>query len=232
MGSILVLEDLYKRYGEGDWIFENVNLEVEPGEFVFLLGSSGSGKTTFMRIVSGQENFNSGRIFVNGIDLRRLYKDGIYQWRRQIGIVFQDFRLLMDLSVQENIALPLILTGFKSSEVKVRVKAVLKLIEMEHKKDVKCRLLSGGEKQLVAIGRAIIHSPILILADEPTGNLDDVHAKRVLRLFSAFHKRGQTLIVATHDKRLPLWVDDVRTVMIKNRRFVNVVPLYRGKAEA
>jgi len=223
--TIVYAEHLYKRYAGGDWVFEDVNFSVRAGDFLFLLGSSGSGKTTLIKIISGQESFDSGTVLVAGKNLKKLYSGKIHQWRRHIGIVFQDFRLLMDLSVEENIALPLIVTGFPGAEIRKRVSAVLRLIDLESKRKTKCRFLSGGERQLVAIGRAIVHSPILILADEPTGNLDDEHAKRILKLFSAFNKRGQTLIVATHDRRLPMWVDGVNIFMIQERAIVEVIPV-------
>ncbi|MEJ5300835.1 MAG: ATP-binding cassette domain-containing protein [Thermodesulforhabdaceae bacterium] len=225
MDAIVYAENLYKRYPGGNWIFEDVNFSLHAGDFLFLLGSSGSGKTTLIKVISGQETFDKGTVLVAGKNLKKLYPNKIHQWRRHIGIVFQDFRLLMDLSVEENIALPLVVIGFSKEEIQKRVSAVLRLIDLELKRKTKCRFLSGGERQLVAIGRAIVHSPMLILADEPTGNLDDDHAKRILKLFSAFHKRGQTLIVATHDRRLPLWVDGVKIVMIHNRNIVEAVPV-------
>lgn len=229
--SVVFAERLYKRYRGGDWIFENANFSVNAGEFLFLLGSSGSGKTTLIKIISGQESFDGGTVLVAGKNLKKLYPSRIYTWRRHIGIVFQDFRLLMDLTVEENIALPLIITGFSRNEVKMRVSAVLRLVNLEDKRKIRCRFLSGGERQLVAIGRAIVHSPLLILADEPTGNLDDDHARRILKLFSAFHRRGQTLIVATHDRRLPLWVEDVRILMIQDRGFVETMPSGVGEVK-
>ncbi len=227
--TVVLLEHLYKRYESGSWIFEDVHLAVYPGDFIFLLGSSGSGKTTLIKIICGQEPFNKGAAFVNGKNLKDLVPRMIHRWRRQIGVVFQDFRLLMDIPVEENIALPLILMGFSREEMRVRVAAVLRLVGLEGKRRTRCRLLSGGERQLVAIGRAIVHSPLLILADEPTGNLDDLHARRVLKLFSAFHKRGQTLFVATHDRRLPLWVQDVKTIMIQERVLVHVAPVRKER---
>lgn len=223
--SVVFAEHLYKRYAGGDWIFEDASFSVNTGDFLFLLGSSGSGKTTLMKIISGQESFDGGTVLVAGKNLKKLYPDHIYTWRRHIGVVFQDFRLLMDLTVEENIALPLIIMGFSKTEIRTRVTAVLRLVDLESKRRMKCRFLSGGERQLVAIGRAIVHSPLLILADEPTGNLDDHHARRVLKLFSAFHRRGQTLLVATHDRRLPLWVEGAKILMIQDRSFVEAIPV-------
>lgn len=223
--AVIFAEHLYKSYNKNNWIFENASFRVNAGDFLFLLGSSGSGKTTLIKIISGQESYDSGTIFVAGKNLRKLYPSRIHVWRRHIGVVFQDFRLLMDLTVEENISLPLIIMGFSKEEIKVRVAAVLRLVDLEDKRKLKCRFLSGGERQLVAIGRAIVHSPLLILADEPTGNLDDEHARRILKLFSAFHRRGQTLIVATHDRRLPLWVDGVKILMIHDRNLVEAVPV-------
>ncbi|MCX7822517.1 MAG: ATP-binding cassette domain-containing protein [Syntrophobacterales bacterium] len=227
---IIFVEHLYKRYSGGEWIFENASFSVSSGDFLFLLGSSGSGKTTLIKIISGQESFDGGTVLVAGKNLRKLYPSRIHTWRRHIGIVFQDFRLLMDLTVEDNISLPLIIMGFSKEEIKVRVMAVLRLVNLEEKRRVRCRFLSGGERQLVSIGRAIVHSPILILADEPTGNLDDEHAKRVLKLFSAFHRRGQTLIVATHDRRLPLWVEGAKVLMIHEKDLVEIGPTKTGES--
>lgn len=220
---------LYKRYRGSDWIFEDAWLDVRRGEFLFLLGASGSGKTTFIHIVSGDIPYDRGVVEVGGRDIRSYKPSNLYRWKRQLGVVFQDFRLLGDSSVFENVALPLILMGYPGAEVKKRVGAALRLLRLQGKEDLLCRTLSGGEQQRVAIARAIVHSPKMILADEPTGNLDDVHRAIIFDIFNALHSKGMTVVVATHDKRLPLLASDARVVMIKNRRFVEVMPLLKTR---
>ncbi|MBW1975838.1 MAG: ATP-binding cassette domain-containing protein [Deltaproteobacteria bacterium] len=226
--AFITCQHMYKKYPGTDWIFYNAGLSIEQGQFLFVLGNSGSGKTTFIKILCGQEGYDRGRIFVKNRNFRNIRRKHLHLWRRTLGVVFQDFRLLEDRTVKENIALPLVITGFGKKEVIDRVNAVLKLVDLQHRADVPCKLLSGGEQQRVAIGRAIVHGPELILADEPTGSLDDDHTRRILQLFTTLHRRGLTVVIATHDRRLPLAVKGCRTVMIRDKNFVDVVPVKRA----
>ncbi|SFM81819.1 cell division ATP-binding protein FtsE [Thermodesulforhabdus norvegica] len=218
---------LYKRYRSSEWVFEDAWVDVKQGDFLFLLGASGSGKTTFIQIVAGELPYDRGVVEVNGKDIKSYGSSGLYRWKRKIGIVFQDFRLLGDNTVFENIALPLILMGYSRPDIERRVNAAVRLLKLQGKEDVLCKTLSGGEQQRVAIARAIVHSPGMILADEPTGNLDDLHTSIIFDILKSLHSRGITVVIATHDKRLPLLISNARVIMIKKRRFVEVVPVLR-----
>ncbi len=226
---LIFCDHLFKKYPGTDWVFKDASLTIFRNQFLFLLGSSGSGKTTFIKIISGQEDYDRGKIIIQNNDFRKLKRKNLHLWRRSLGIVFQDFRLLWKQTVKENIALPLIILGCSKNEIDMRVKAVLKLVQLEDKEDVVCKYLSGGEQQRVAIGRAIVHSPVLLLADEPTGNLDDKHTKNILELFYTLHARGISILIATHDKRLPIAIPDCRTVMIKDKRFIDVIPVPKSR---
>ncbi len=228
--AFISCEHLFKKYPGSDWIFKDATLTIFRNQFVFLLGSSGSGKTTFIKIMSGQEDYDRGKVFIEGVNFRKIKRKKLHLWRRSLGIVFQDFRLLLNETVKNNIALPLIILGCSRDEIDMRVKASLKLVQLEDKEDTVCKFLSGGEQQRVAIGRAIVHSPLLLLADEPTGNLDDKHTARILELFYTLYSKGITVIIATHDKRLPLAIPESRTVLIKDRGFVDVIPVPREKS--
>lgn len=231
-GAVIIsCRGIYKRYPKGNWIFRDAWLDIREGELLFLLGTSGSGKTTFIQIVTGWETYDKGSIQVEGRDIISPERFYAYRWRRRLGIVFQDFRLLGQHTVWDNIALPLILQGYKKKDVEKRVMAVLSLVRLEGKENMQCRFLSGGEQQRTAIARAIVHSPRIVLADEPTGNLDDLHTSVILDMFSALRSRGMTILVATHDKRLPLSVEKSRIVMIKNQGFVEVVPVLKSTSQ-
>ena len=176
------------------------NLQVDPGEFVFLVGASGAGKSTFIRLILKEIDPSQGKIFVGGKDLKKVKSREVPYYRRKIGMVFQDFRLIPSLNVHENVAFALRCTGVPSKEIKKRVPEVLKQVGLEYKGKSFPNELSGGEQQRVSIARAIINKPILLIADEPTGNLDPKTSWEIMELLNEISKEGTTIIMATHSK--------------------------------
>lgn len=177
----------------------DVTLEIEKGEFVLLMGSSGAGKSTLLRMLIGEERPDEGQIFVQGRNVSRLRQSEVPYLRRKIGTVFQGFRLLEKKSVFENVALPLIVQRASESDIRRKVTEALRAVGVEHKKDQSPNSLSTGEQQRVCIARAIVNGPIVLLADEPTGNLDPERTAEIIELFKLINARGTTVVVATHD---------------------------------
>ena len=194
--------DVYKTYDTKTCALAAVSLQVAKGEMVFLTGPSGAGKTTLLRLLYGAEQPERGYIIVNGRNIARLQRRHLPALRRTLGIVFQDYKLLPDRTVFDNIAFALRATGTPGREVRQRVVDLLYRVGLMPKRDVLTRSLSGGEQQRVAIARALIHAPQLVLADEPTGNLDAAMTMEIMRLFEAMHRRGTTVMIATHDQAL------------------------------
>jgi cell division transport system ATP-binding protein len=180
----------------------NVTLEIEKGEFVLLMGPSGAGKSTLLRMLIGAEQPDEGQIFVQGRNLTKLKRSEVSYLRRKVGSVFQDFRLLPKKSVFENVALPLIVQGTSTADVRRKVTEALRAVGVDHKKDQSPTSLSAGEQQRVCIARAIVNGPIVLLADEPTGNLDPERTAEIIELFKLINARGTTVIVATHDPQV------------------------------
>ncbi|MCI0686669.1 MAG: cell division ATP-binding protein FtsE [Sporichthyaceae bacterium] len=189
-----------------------VSLEIERGEFVFLIGQSGSGKSTFLRLVLKEEKPSAGRIHVAGKDLGRLSNWKIPHWRRQIGTVFQDFRLLPNKTVYQNVAFALEVIGKPRSVIRRVVPGVLELVGLEGKEDRLPNELSGGEQQRVAVARAFANQPVLLIADEPTGNLDPATSVGIMKLLDRINRTGTTVIMATHDQGI---VDQMRKRVIE-----------------
>lgn len=177
----------------------DVTLEIEKGEFVLLMGQSGAGKSTLLRMLIGEEQPDEGQIFVQGRNVTKLKQSEVPYLRRKVGSVFQDFRLLSKKSVFENVALPLIVQGAPSGDIRRKVTEALRAVGVELKKDQSPNSLSTGEQQRVCIARAIVNGPIVLLADEPTGNLDPERTAEIIELFKLINARGTTVIVATHD---------------------------------
>ena len=177
----------------------DITLEIEKGEFVLLMGPSGSGKSTLLRMLIAAEIPDEGQIFVQGKSVTKLKKSEIPLLRRRVGTVFQDFRLLPKKSVFENVALPLIVQGVSAVDIRRKVTEALRAVGVDHKKDQLPTSLSAGEQQRVCIARAIVNGPIVLLADEPTGNLDPERTAEIIELFKLINARGTTVIVATHD---------------------------------
>ena len=178
-------------------VFYNADLSIKKGDFVFLAGESGSGKTTFMRLISGLEKPDRGKIFVNNSDITKLSQNGLSDYRRKIGLIMQDNIFVENASVSYNISLPLLISN--DNDIDSKVRAVLKLVNLNNKYNKIINSLSAGERQRVAIARAIINKPDIILADEPTGNLDQKLSKSVIQMLIELSKYGATVIVATHE---------------------------------
>ena len=190
------------RYSGGTVGLQDVSLGVERGEFVFLTGASGAGKTTLLRLLFGAERPSAGQVLVAGRNMARLPRTHVASLRRQVGVIFQDFKLLAERSVFENVAVTLEIAGASRYEIRARVWSILKRLGLGHRLDHRPRALSGGEQQRVAIARALVNDPPLLLADEPTGNLDPALALDIMDIIADAHARGTTVIVATHDPRL------------------------------
>jgi len=177
----------------------NVTLEIEPGEFILITGPTGSGKTTLMRLLTKEYEPTAGEIYFEDEPLAKIRKSKLHLHRRRIGVVFQDYRLLPEYNVWENIALPLAIVGKSDAKIEERVTDLLKLVHLEEKADLFPNELSGGEEQRVSIARALATAPQVLLADEPTGNLDPVTSKNILKLLQKINELGTTVLVSTHD---------------------------------
>jgi cell division transport system ATP-binding protein len=199
---ILLFEDVYKSYRPGAPVLRGMNLVIERGEFVFFTGASGAGKSTLLRLLYRAEMVDEGRILFMGRDVARLTADSIPFLRRNIGCVFQDFKLVASWSVYENVAITLEVLGLPQRLIRARVGEALDRVGLGGRGSDPAGVLSGGEQQRVAIARAIVGEPALILADEPTGNLDPQLAIDILGLFEEIHEGGTTVIFATHDRTL------------------------------
>ncbi|HEY3559760.1 MAG TPA: cell division ATP-binding protein FtsE, partial [Kribbella sp.] len=193
-------ENVSKTYeGQSRAALLNVNVDIEKGEFVFLVGTSGSGKSTFLRLVLREQRTSKGHIMVAGKDLNRLASWRIPQMRRQIGTVFQDFRLLPNKTVAENVAFALQVIGKPRQHIRKTVPEVLELVGLDGKEDRLPDELSGGEQQRVAIARAFVNRPMILIADEPTGNLDPGTSVGIMKLLDRINRTGTTVVMATHD---------------------------------
>lgn len=195
-------ENVCKTYPEGNAALQDVNLHIKKGEFAFVLGHSGAGKSTFLKLILREEAATSGKIMVNGFDLTQIKKSRIPYLRRSMGVVFQDFRLIPTMTVYENVAFAMRVTNVKESEIVKRVRYVLGLVGLSHKKENYPTSLSGGEQQRVALARALAHSPKLIIADEPTGNIDPEMSIEMMELLTAINSVGTTVVVVTHEHDL------------------------------
>jgi cell division transport system ATP-binding protein len=199
---MIELTHVSKRYpgGPGDYVaLRALSFRVEPGEMVFVTGHSGAGKSTLLRLLTCLERPTSGQIMVNRKNLERLPRRRVPYYRRELGVVFQDNKLLNDRSVYDNVALPLVASGVAASEIPKRVRAALDLVGLLDKEKLHPLVLSGGEQQRVGIARAVVNRPTLLLADEPTGNLDAELSATIFDLFASFNHHGTTVLIATHD---------------------------------
>ncbi|MGD0263684.1 MAG: cell division ATP-binding protein FtsE [Candidatus Methylomirabilota bacterium] len=216
---MIQLFHVYKTYGRDVEALVDINLHIQKGEFVFIAGPSGAGKTTLLRLIFRDELPTSGQILVNGRNVVKLPGRAIPHLRRSIGVIFQDFKLLRDRSIFDNLALVYRVLGIPAAVGKRKVANLLKLVGLSHKVQMTPYRLSGGEQQRVAIARALMNDPVLLLADEPTGDLDAELAVDVMRLLGDIHAKGTTVVVATHDMDM---VRDLgrRAIILKGGRLV------------
>ncbi|MGI5977637.1 MAG: cell division ATP-binding protein FtsE [Candidatus Limivicinus sp.] len=181
---------------------DSVDLSISEGEFVFLVGPSGSGKTTLMKLITGEVSATSGQVIVNDFDMTNIRRGRLPKVRRTLGVIFQDYRLIEDMSVYDNVAFVMRVVGASPKEIKKRVPYVLELVGLEGREKRMPTELSGGEQQRVAIARALANNPRMIVADEPTGNLDPVRSLELMLLFEKINEMGTTILVVTHEKEL------------------------------
>ncbi len=199
---MIEMKDVFKTYENGTRALKGVSLTVEDGEFVFLVGPSGSGKSTLLKLITGEIAPTEGFVGVNGYDMTRIKLSKLPYMRRTLGVVFQDFRLIEDKSVYENVAFAMRVVGAGTKEIRARVPYVLDLVGLSTRAKRKPSELSGGEQQRVAIARALVNNPKVIVADEPTGNLDPARSLEIMTLLERIHELGTTVLVVTHEKEL------------------------------
>ncbi len=201
--KLIEVKNCYKVYKNGVTALANFNLEIEKGEFVFVIGASGSGKSSLIKMLYREEKPTKGEVIVGGVNVAKLKNCKVYKFRRKIGIVFQDFKLLPKLTVYENVAFGLENIGMKESEIKEKVNKALGRVGLKEKNRCFPNQLSGGEQQRVCIARAIVNEPKILICDEPTGNLDPDLSKEVVTVIEEINKEmGTTVIMATHDKEI------------------------------
>lgn len=199
---MIEFKDVTKEYAKGIAALNGVNLKIEQGEFVFIVGDSGSGKSTLIRLLMKELDPTSGTIIVNGMNLNRMKHRHIAKYRRHLGVVFQDFRLLKDRNIYENIAFAQRVIETPTRILKQKVPAALSLVGLAQKYKAYPKELSGGEQQRVAIARAVVNEPAILLADEPTGNLDPTNAWEIMKLLEEANARGTTVLVVTHNHEI------------------------------
>ena len=199
---MIELKDVSKRYPTGQIALYNVNLTIQRGEMAFITGHSGAGKSTLLKLIALLERPNQGKVMIDGFDLQQLKRRKIPAFRRGIGVIFQDHHLLSDRTVFDNIALPLMISGMQPHDIKRRIQAALDKVNLLGKEKEFPMMLSAGEKQRVGIARAVVNKPSIILADEPTGNLDPALAHDIMHTFKQFNDLGSTVIIASHDQML------------------------------
>jgi cell division transport system ATP-binding protein len=200
--TVIEMNDVWKTYPDGSNALKGINVKVDRNEFMYVVGPSGAGKSTFMKLIYREERPTKGSIFVNGFNLEKLKQRKIPYVRRNIGVIFQDYRLLPKLTVFENVAFAMEVIEAPKKIIKKRVLEVLELVKLRDKASSLPTQLSGGEQQRVAIARAIVNNPAVIIADEPTGNLDPDTSWEIMKLMEEINFRGTTIIMATHNKEI------------------------------
>lgn len=224
--SVMIsFSNVKKVYPGGNKALQNVNLEIHRGEFVFVLGHSGAGKSTFLKLILREEAATAGRVMVNGFDLSEIRQRDIPYLRRSLGVVFQDFRLIPTMTAFENVAFAMRVTNIPEREIKKRVPYVLNLVGLASKARSYPTELSGGEQQRVALARALVHSPPIIIADEPTGNIDPELSVEIMELLRAINMVGTTVVVVTHEHELAQRFSE-RIITIDHGIVVDDAPQY------
>lgn len=198
---MIIFDNVTKKYGKLA-VIDKLSLQIEPGEFVSVIGASGAGKSTLIHVLIGAEKIQSGNITVDGYTVNTMKDKALQYFRRKIGVVFQDYKLLYKKNVAENVSFALEVCGFERHEIKKRVPEVLEIVGLQKQQKQFPHQLSGGEKQRLAIARALVHDPNLIVADEPTGNLDPRTAREIIELLLKINSNGTTIILTTHNKDL------------------------------
>ncbi|MGM0876476.1 MAG: cell division ATP-binding protein FtsE [Bacillota bacterium] len=199
---MIEMSEVYKTYPNGVLAINGLDIMINQGEFVYVVGPSGAGKSTFIKMMYREEKPSSGKIIINGVDLSKLKESKVPMLRRSIGVVFQDFKLLPKLTVFENVAFALEVIGENQRHIKKRVLDVLDLVQLKHKARFFPNELSGGEQQRVSIARSIVNNPAVMIADEPTGNLDPDTSWEIMHLFEEINNRGTTIVMATHNREI------------------------------
>ena len=199
---MIEFSNVTKSYSVGTKALRGVSMQIEDGEFVFLVGPSGSGKSTIIKLITGELKPTSGSVHVNGYSLERIRRREIPYLRRTVGVVFQDFRLIENMTVYDNVAFAMRVVGAGTAEIRSRVPYVLNLVGLEHKSRRHPGELSGGEQQRLAIARALVNNPSTIIADEPTGNLDPARSLEIMTLLQEINRLGTTVLVVTHEQNL------------------------------
>jgi len=222
---MIKFDDVTKKFGE-NCALDSITLEIHKGEFVSLVGQSGAGKSTLLSLIIGELKPESGRILIDDIDVARIKRSSIPFLRRKIGVVFQDIKLLPNRTAFENIAFAMEASGEKAEVIKKEVPKILELVGLEDRPGAFPNQLSGGEKQRVAIARALAHKPVLLLADEPTGNLDSINAWEIIQLLVKINKTGTTVILATHAKDL---VNSIKKRVVTIEKGAIVYDQQKGK---
>lgn len=199
---MIVFQNVTKRYKNNHYALKNVSLEIRSGEFVFVVGASGAGKSTLMKLLYSEEKATSGTISIGGLNIANISNEKIPNLRRCMGIVFQDYKLLQNQTIFDNVAYVIRTMGISSKDINARVNGALKIVGLYEKRKAKPTELSGGEQQRVGIARAIVNGPPLLIADEPTGNLDPKNSMEIMQILDQINQRGITVIVSTHDNAM------------------------------
>lgn len=216
---MIEMQDVYKTYPNGVVALNGINVRIKQGEFVYVVGPSGAGKSTFIKMMYREEKPTSGKIIVNGVNLAKIKDSKVPLLRRNIGVVFQDFKLLPKLNVYENVAFALEVIEESPKVIRKKVMEVLDLVGLKHKIRSYPNELSGGEQQRVSIARSIVNSPKIVIADEPTGNLDPETSWGIVELFEKINDRGTTIVMATHNKEI-VNATRRRVIAIENGKIV------------
>jgi len=216
---VIKIDRVSKRYKNGVYALNSVSLNINKGDFVFFVGSSGAGKSTLIKLLLKEENVTSGKIIVDNQDITYLHRRRIPFLRRKFGVVFQDFRLLPNKTVYENVAFAMEITEATHREIRSQVPMILSIVGLSDKQKYYPNELSGGEQQRVSIARAIVNNPPILIADEPTGNLDPENSWEIMKLLKSINRRGTTVIMATHDKEI-VDIMQQRVIELKKGRII------------